>query len=202
MAVVAAMEMLDLRDDATALELAPLFLYYHSRTSPDFLGDVSLRTALATAAQRGVCRAPLHPAPVTPGGAKVRPTPEAEEDARLQRLAGYDPNRRRTRYHLVVADDRVAAMRAVLAAGLPLVVGVWTTSEYWAELGMRTVPAEPAQGAHAVTVFGSESADGDFLVLDSRGPGFAQDGCWRMSADVARSRLIDEVWTLENLNYA
>lgn len=102
---------------------------------------------------------------------------------------------------MVDQADRIQAMRSALAAGMPLIIAFWTTSEYWSGKGITHIPAERSEGAHAAVVFASEGRNGDFHVLDSRGSHFANDGCWQMSPDVAYSRLVEEVWTIEKLDY-
>jgi hypothetical protein len=201
MAVVAAMEMLDLRDDGRARALSPLFLYYFARNSPRYLGDVAISAALAAATRYGVCSRSSHNPSMTEAGAKKSPSLEAKQQAQRQRLAGFDPNTGRTRYYRVSGSRRVSAMRSVLSAGLPLVIGFWTTSEYWNGKGMQRVLPEPTKGGHTAVVYASDGPEAGFRVLDSRGRSFAQGGCWYLSPDVVQSRLVSEIWTLERINY-
>jgi hypothetical protein len=200
MAVTAAMESLD--GQFGAIEpLSPLFHYFFSRPSPAHLGDVTLRSALETAVYPGVCRLELHQPPMDRDGALTRPNQEAILDAELRRLVGYDYLLGQARYYSLDTHDRVASWRSALAAGFPVIFGFWVTEEYQSGEGVSEAPPEPSTIAHAVMAYGYRDATAEFLVHDSRGIAFGNQGTWSLAYAAVQSRLVIESWCLEAIIY-
>lgn len=199
-AIATAMELVDRRDGASC-RLSPLFHYYFARTDRRSLGALRLRTALRAAVTRGLCRLELHAPTFDIEGALSTPSRQAIADARQQRLLAFDANRGRAGYFAVHSGDRVRRFRALLKRGQPIIIGFWTQASYWRGEGMQESEAARHEGAHAAVVVGFDDDRKVFRVRDSRGGGFAEQGEWNLSYQVANSGRIAESWTLESLTY-
>jgi hypothetical protein len=203
MAICAAMEILDARDPPS-VPLSPLFHYYVARPDPRWLGLLDLRTALNTAATVGVCTQDLHAPDMTAEGARDAPSPAAYSDADRRRLVGYDPGRRRMQYERL---NDVGTVRAALATDFPVIAGFWLTSAYASLTQQNPVhappPAESSTTGHGVLIMGFDDnmAGGAFLVKDSRGLDFANNGTWWLPYEVIESSLVHEVWTVRRITY-
>lgn len=199
-ALATAFEIVDQRDGSGSL-LSPLFHYYFARRDPRYIGYVTLRQALQTAAVKGFCRLNLHDKPMILSGALDKPSEDAVNDAKARRLLAYDPNTGTAGYFGLDGNDRLKRWKSSLSLGFPLIAGIWTQSSYWAGQGMKIAQAERQQGAHAVCIVGFDDRQGSFIVRDSRGSAFADGGEWELSYEVVGSGRIIESWTIRTLTY-
>lgn len=200
MALATAFQILDSRN-GIATRLAPLFHYFFARQSPQHLGVVTMRQALRAATKSGFCRLELHDKPIDIRGALEKPSEVAIRDAADRKVIAYDANTGAPGYFQTDGADRVSKWRSVLSQGYPVVAGIWLQRSYWLQQGMRKDEAQPSQGAHAVCIVGYDDSDGSFLVMDSRGSGFADGGNWRLSYEVASRNRIIESWGIRTLTY-
>jgi len=156
MAIVGAMETLDAQY-VPAIELSPLFHYYVARPDRRWLSYLSIRDGLQTAVSYGVCRSQLHTPLYTREGAQQAPSQQARDDARNQRLVGYDPSKRRLAYWLLQNSDAVSEWKHAIASRLPIVAGLWITAGYWqigsgSTLVHPNTAGQPSEAGHAVSI--------------------------------------------------
>jgi hypothetical protein len=201
--VATCMEILDAQRGRT-IELSPLFHYWTARSNPLELRVLDPRTALQAASTTGICRRDLHDPPFDAEGAARPPSDAARADADRQRLAGYDASSMKMQYS-VVAGPKVAACKAAIARGVPVMLAFWVTSAYRVLSAMKPThgapPRERSDDGHAVTLIGYDDARSTFLVKDSRGASFAKNGHWQLPYSVMESPLVHEAWVLERIQY-
>lgn len=200
MAIATAFEIIDHRDGRST-PLSPLYHYYFSRRDPRYLGPVTIRAALKSATTNGFCRLELHDMPMTVSGALQKPSEEAMNDAKERKLLAYDSNIGTAGYSGLDGVDRVDRWRGALSKDLPVIAGIWTQSSYWKGQGMTTNQTEAHQGAHAVCVVGYDDDQESFIVRDSRGPTFADDGEWVLAYTVVATGRVFESWAIRTLTY-
>jgi hypothetical protein len=197
------MEILDARaGDVT--ELSPLFHYYVARPNPASLAQLSLREGFAAAGSSGICRRTLHDQPIDPGGAGVRPSPQARADARRRRIA-FDVTTRQWEYRRVPDANRTQHAREAIRRGMPVAFGFWLTPAYGAiEQTANVHPPAARDGsntAHAVVGIGFDNGRSQFLVKDSQGAAFAADGHWWLPFALVETDVVFEAWTVDRLTY-
>ena len=97
----------------------------------------------------------------------------------------------------------VAALRAVLGGGSPVIAGIQLFSSFESQQvawdGVVPMPSagEELLGGHAVLVCGYDDASATFLVLNSWGPEWGQGGYFTIPyAYLADPRLTSDLWTL------
>jgi hypothetical protein len=200
MALATAFEIVDQRDGQST-RLSALHHYYFARRDPRRLGLVTMREALDAGATAGFCSLGLHDVPATAEGALRRPSAAAVADAENRRLLAYDANSGTAGYWSLDGLDRALRWKAALCEGRPLVVGLWTQSSYWAGFGMMINQSEAHRGAHAVCVVGFDDRRAVFVVRDSRGYGFANNGEWDLAYSVVSTGRIIESWIINTLTY-
>jgi hypothetical protein len=202
-AITGALELL-LRDATAYPELSPMFHYYVARPNPGALTSLSLLDGLQVAVDDGVCSQRLHPAPITPEGARQRPSDAALADAKERAGAEFDPvigvMRGRFEFFRLPDFDRRRAWLATLNAGWPVLIGFWQTP------GHRAITAQaPRHGellrpreaiGHAALVVGYHRGRG-FRVADAKGRGFGKGGTWWLADDLLETPLLQESWYLK-----
>lgn len=200
MALATAFQILD-SHNGTSTRLAPLFHYYFARLSPKHLGVVTLRQALRAATKTGFCRLELHDKPVNVEGALEKPSQNAIHDAEHRKILIYDSNKGAPGYFQTDAINRVANWKNAISQGYPVVAGIWLQSSYWQQRGMIEEEEAPEQGAHAVCIVGYDDTKESFLVMDSRGKAFADDGNWYLSYEIVSRNRVVESWGIRTLTY-
>lgn len=103
--------------------------------------------------------------------------------------------------------EKVATVCKVLAARVPVVVGLEVTPGFWeVRAGQRLWspdPAEPSRGYHALLVVGYDNVEKQFELMNSFGPGWGAGGFIRMSfADFARQCRYAYVMSLNDMDAA
>jgi hypothetical protein len=172
--------------------LSMMFNYYCARGfySPD--APLPLNAALS-AAVNGVCTQEFHPAAATKQGAAMRPTPEAIQNSRRHRIA-FNAALSIGEYYAIPRGARIRGTKLALAHGCPVVAGLMLFESY---LNLQNdpvfaAPSGESLGGHAVALLGYDDAEGCFIVKDSRGPEFADEGCWKLPYG-----LIEASWAVE-----
>ena len=182
-----------------------LFIYYNERAMEGHVGTDSgaqIRDGVKSIAKQGVCPEtewPYEPVPADPNGnfphgsrEATRPTDACYQDALKNRA---------TTYQRVV--QTLDQMRGCLAAGYPFVFGFTVyesfESQQVAETGVAPMPgpSEQVLGGHAVLAVGYDDASKRFLVRNSWGTGWGQQGYFTMPyAYLTESSLSSDFWTV------
>ncbi|MCB9704240.1 MAG: hypothetical protein H6711_20300 [Myxococcales bacterium] len=184
-------------------ELSPMFHYYMARPRGSRLHSLSIAEGLSSAVRDGICPQALHPQPITPAGAAVPPSDAAIAAARELAGTAFNPalgfEESRLDYRSVDGRRRGPAWREALAAGWPILVGIWLTAGYRAITRQRPIHGADLDGrqsvGHAVLCVGYDPARG-FRIVDVKGERFGERGTWWMPTDLAEGPLVHESWTL------
>ncbi len=183
-----------------------LFIYYNERATEGSIGfdaGAQIRDGIKSVNKQGVCAEtewPYDDSPADqntgafPAGSRagVRPDDQCYTDA-----LGH----RSTTYQRVARS--LEQFKGCLAAGYPFVFGfaVYTSFESAevAKTGAVDLPAldEDILGGHAVLAVGYDDQSGRFLVRNSWGPGWGQEGYFTMPyAYLTEHGLSSDFWTL------
>jgi C1A family cysteine protease len=176
--------------------LSRLFLYYETRRLEGTVADDSgcvIRDVYKVLAKAGACLEKHWP--YLPAKYATRPTASAYLEAkRHQALA----------YHSVLQDSH--AIREALASGLPVAFGFTVFSGFESEevrkTGIANLPTskEKELGGHAVVLVGYDDAAQRFLVRNSWGEKWGQNGYFTMPYEyVLRPDLSSDFWVLTNV---
>lgn len=213
--IVTCMEILDaqiMKDGFTPLSV--LFHYYAARkyAGKDIrnFGDLTFQDGFRAVLQYGICARKRHPSEITPDNARLRPSDAAFRNADHHKIA-------RDRYHRwqyrQIKDLNLFDMwREILDARHPIALGLWLTDAYHdlPQTGaVHGIPYSRTSVCHAVTVIGynnqKRDAEGEekgaFLIKDSRGPHFGNNGCWWLPYKLVNKSLIYQSWTITGVNY-
>jgi C1A family cysteine protease len=187
-----------------------LFIYYNERTiegSVGFDAGAMIRDGIKSVHKLGVCpesewpyddTPPVNAGDPWPAGAKAgeKPTDACYQDA-LKNTA--------TVYRRVVRD--LDQFRGCLAEGYPFVLGFSVYSGFEsadvAAGGVMNLPGpdEDLLGGHAVLAVGYDDAGQRFLVRNSWGPGWGQDGYFTMPYTYLTQRSLSaDFWTLRTVS--
>ena len=203
-AVVVCMEVLDAQHPPQT-ELSPLFHYYVTRPRPDRLVDLTIREGLGGAVTQGVCEKALHPFEFNRQDAMQPPSNAAQSDGLSRRLVARDPVTNRPAYYSLPDGNRVPAWVAALSRGMPLIVGFWLTANYWDLSPSRNVldgsSSDTSDSGHAVAVLGVDEDREMFMVKDSRGAEFADQGHWWLPYRLVETRLVAEAWAVGRISF-
>lgn len=200
MAICTAMEMVDSRRN-DYVPLSPLFNYYYSRVNPEKrLGKVPLSFALHSAMTIGIPPYELHPYESTVDNAFLKPANNAIQTAEYHKI-GFDYVTGWPGYMQLDHDNRLNSWRGTLALGHPVVAAIFLQKSYWSGQGIIESAQEKSGGLHAVCVVGFNDEQNAFYVQDSRGPAFANQGCWLLGYSVVHTTRVHESWTISMLNY-
>jgi len=194
----------DLGLGATGLAPAPskivrasrLFEYYGTRKIEGTVGEdsgASIRDAIKCGALYGVADEAQYAYDI----AKFKANPPAA----VWKSAA---TRKVTSYH-AIADGDVRTMKSVLASGYLIGFGFavydYMMSEQMAVCGVLNVPTkkEKLLGGHAVALVGYHTAKKLFLVRNSWGLGWGQNGYfWMSEAYVGNPRLSNDFWVVQS----
>lgn len=205
-AIAAAFEF-DLKKQQLA-EFTPsrLFIYYNERRiehTVDYDAGAQIRDGIKTVKRQGVCPESEWPYDDTPAQYDGGPFPaEATAGQRPPDKCYQDAlDNQVVLYQRVLRD--LDQFRGCLAAGYPFVLGftVYTSfeSKETAETGTMTMPQpdEEVLGGHAVLAVGYDDETKRFLVRNSWGTGWGQDGYFTMPYPYLLERaLAADFWTL------
>ena len=174
-----------------------LFIYYNERViegTVDTDSGAMLRDGIKSINQDGAC--PEDSWPYDIQRFAEQPLPEHYEAARACRAVSYR--------RLV---QSLAQLKGCLAEGFPFVFGFSVYESFESPEVARTGvapmpgPSEKMLGGHAVMAVGYDDASQRFLVRNSWGAGWGQEGCFTMPyAYLTDSNLADDLWTIRMIS--
>jgi C1A family cysteine protease len=191
-ALVGALEFLERKDNVKFADLSRLFIYYDERVIEHTVKSDSgaqIRDGVKTLAKQGVCPEKEWPYNIAKFAAK--PSAKCYKDALQHQI---------TSYHRILTLDE---MRGCLASGFPFVFGFTVyesfESQQVAQTGIVNMPqpGERTLGGHAVVAVGYNDSEKRFVVRNSWGTTWGQQGYFTMPYDYLSNRnLSDDFWTI------
>lgn len=183
-----------------------LFIYYNERAMEGHTGTDSgaqIRDGVKSVATLGVCAETDWPYNDTPAESDGGPFPPGDPAGEKPPDPCYKDalSNRATTYSRVVQN--LDQLRGCLAAGYPFVFGFTVyesfESQEVAKTGVVPMPApgEQVLGGHAVMAVGYDDSAQTFLVRNSWGTGWGQDGYFTMPyAYLTTQALSSDFWTI------
>lgn len=191
-ALVGSLEFLEIKDRLPAIDLSRLFIYYNERVIEHTVKSDSgamLRDGIKTLAKQGVCEEARWPYRISQFAKK--PTPSCYREAEDHQITSYQ--------RILVLEE----MLGCLAEGFPFVFGFTVYESFEspdvAKTGVVPMPllGERVLGGHAVLAVGYRQADRRFIVRNSWGTGWGQEGYCTMPFDYLSDRnLSDDFWVI------
>ena len=191
-ALAGAIEFLENKMGGTFTNVSRLFIYYNERAIEGTIAQDSgafLRDGIKSLAKLGVCSEkewPYHVRSFT-----KKPHPSCYKSARKRQI---------TSYHRISTVDE---MRICLAEGFPFVFGFTVYQSFESKEVERTgvlnlpKPKEQNKGGHAVLAVGYVDRDQRFIVRNSWGADWGQEGYFTVPyAYLADRNLSDDFWTI------
>ncbi|MFA6143092.1 MAG: C1 family peptidase [Candidatus Omnitrophota bacterium] len=189
-ALAGNLEFLDKKIDDDYIDVSRLFIYYNERVlidTVDYDSGAMLRDGIKTLKNDGACGEGTWPYKIKLFDKK--PTVKCYTEAKKRRIVSY---------HRIT---RLSEMLACLAEGYPFVFGFTVYESFEAQSVARTgvvnMPeaGEEAIGGHAVMACGFDQAKKRFLVRNSWGADWGQDGYFTMPYEYLET-LADDFWTI------
>jgi len=192
-AVVGALEFHQIKAGRPVTDMSRLFVYYNARSLSETEmqdGGSLIHHGMAAILAYGSCEArmwPFQEAMVT-----TRPTEACYKNASKYEAVQY-----------ARAPRGVDAL-SVLAQGLPIVFGIFVPGDYYgvaAQTGVmpkpgQIVPTKPQSG-HAMLIVGYDLSDKTYLVRNSWGTGYADNGYLRIPFETMdRFSSPEDFWTI------
>jgi len=208
--IAGLIELIDRKKSNKALDVSRLFIYYEERVlegSVRFDAGAYIRDGIKVCYTKGVPLESLWP--YVENKFATKPTTAAYNDALRRKVTGYQR----------CADFN--AVKNALAAGNPVVIGftVYESFEYaWGNIphgqagsGMMPFPntaTEQVLGGHAVAIVGYDDtmpvtgkANGRFIVRNSWGTGWGDNGYFYMPYDVVKNtQMSNDFWLISSVN--
>ncbi len=191
-ALAGALEFLERKDNVSFVNVSRLFIYYDERVIEHTVKSDSgapLRDGIKTLVKQGVCSEKKWPYLVSKFAAK--PSAACYKEALPHQI---------TSYHRIVTLDE---MRTCLAEGFPFVFGFTVYESFEslqvAKTGVVQMPktGERTLGGHAVLGVGYDDSTKRFIVRNSWGSGWGQQGYFTMPYDyLGKRNLSDDFWTI------
>lgn len=191
-ALVGTLEFLERKDNVKFIDLSRLFIYYDERAIEHTVKSDSgaqIRDGIKTLAKQGVC--PEKEWPYNTAKFAVKPSAKCYADALNHQI---------TSYHRILTLDE---MRSCLASGFPFVFGFTVyenfESQEVAKTGILNMPqpGEKVLGGHAVVAVGYNDSEKRFIVRNSWGASWGQQGYFTMPYGYLNDRnLSDDLWTI------
>ncbi len=191
-ALVGGLEFLELKDGLKLVDLSRLFIYYDERVIEHTVKSDSaaqIRDGIKTLAKQGVC--PEKEWPYNIVKFAVKPTDVCYKDALQHEITSY--------HRILTLDD----MRICLAGGFPFVFGFTVyesfESQQVAQTGIVDMPkpGEKVLGGHAVLAVGYDDSQQRFIVRNSWGASWGQNGYFTIPYGYLSDRnLSDDFWTI------
>lgn len=198
-AVVGALEMHQIKAGMAVTDLSRMFVYYNARViagRQHMDGGTLVHHAMAALLAHGCCEARLWPFQLS--NLTVAPTQNCYANAK---------------HHEAIQFARAPhgdAALSVLAEGVPIVFGMFAPIEYYvaaAQTGTMPRPDQiqtpPQPHGHAMLIVGYDLADRTYLVRNSFGPEFAENGYFKLpfeTLDVWGSP--EEFWAIGGIEQA
>lgn len=171
-----------------------LFLYYNARdleNSTQSDDGCQIRDSIKTLNSMGVCDESLWP--YLPSKFSQKPPKACYDKGDTEEL---------TKYARV--EQTASGLQKALAAGYPVVLGIALFESFESESVSRTGivslpnPSEKSLGGHAVLVVGYDSRKKVFIVRNSWGTEWGQQGYFTIPYDyILNNDLTDDLWTLQ-----
>jgi C1A family cysteine protease/GH25 family lysozyme M1 (1,4-beta-N-acetylmuramidase) len=205
-AIAGALEFLMMKENLPSFTPSRLFIYYNERSMEGTVGSDSgayIRDGIKSVASQGDCPESEWPydgtAAQLPGGvfapgakAATAPDPQCYIDARSHTALKY-----------MSIDQNLADMKGCLASGYPFVFGFTAypslESDAVAQNGDVPMPGadEAVIGGHAVMAVGYDDENQRFIIRNSWGPNWGQQGYGTMPyAYLLDNNLSDDFWTI------
>ena len=194
-ALAGDLEFLEKKAGQPATDLSRLFIYYNERGIEGTVAQDSgaqLRDGIKTLAKQGVC--PEQEWPYVISKFAVKPPAACYRDGLKHQI---------TSYHRIVT---LQEMRRCLAEGYPFVFGFTVYESFEspavAKTGMVNLPKpkEKTLGGHAVMAVGYNDAAQRFIIRNSWGADWGQQGYFTMPYGYLDNRnLSDDFWTIRAL---
>ena len=195
----ACIEYMDRRYSNKQTEVSRLFIYYYERLIEGSINSDSgaqIRDGIKATYTYGAPLESLWPYDVTKF--KVPPSPAAVQDA---------ANRKVTLYENIADGDYQGCINA-LASGYPVIIGfdVYKSfeSEQVADTGMMPYPnvhAEQCLGGHCVLLVGYDNNKNVFIVRNSWGTGWGDNGYFYMPYKVIQdTTMSSDFWVIKSVN--
>ncbi len=191
-ALTGALEFLEIRDKVHFVDLSRLFIYYNERVIENTVksdAGARLRDGIKTLAKQGVCSEKTWPYRIS--RFSVKPPAASYKEAAQHQITSYQ--------RLRTVDE----MRACLAGGFPFVFGFTVyesfESQAVAKSGVVSMPqaGERVVGGHAVLGVGYDDAEKRFVVRNSWGAGWGEQGYFTIPYDyLADWQLASDFWTV------
>ena len=191
-ALAGALEFLELKNDAPLVDVSRLFIYYNERTIEHTImsdSGAQIRDGIKSLAKQGVCSEKKWPYVISKF--EDKPTPACYIEVKKHLIISY---------HRILTLDE---MRTCLAEGFPFMFGFTVyesfESQKVAQTGVVNMPApgERAVGGHAVVGIGYTDGDRRFIVRNSWGADWGEQGYFTIPYDYLSNRnLADDFWTI------
>lgn len=191
-ALAGAIEFLERKNKVSFIDVSRLFIYYNERVIEETVRSDSgamIRDGIKTLKKQGVCSEKKWPYIISKFA--VKPIAACYKEALDHQI---------TSYHRIVTLDE---MRTCLAEGFPFVFGFTVYESFESQEVAKTgivampQPSERAVGGHAVLGIGYDDAERRFIVRNSWGTGWGQQGYFTIPYDyVADRNLSDDFWTI------
>ncbi|MDJ0341060.1 C1 family peptidase [Streptomyces sp. H10-C2] len=205
-AIAGAFEFELMRQQLPATTPSRLFIYYNERAVEGHVGTDSgaqIRDGIKSVATLGVCPETEWPYDDTPAVSDGGPFPSGARAGKKPAAGCYKDAllSTATAYQRIVQD--LDQLKGCLAAGFPFVFGFTVYSSFEspevAKTGDAPLPASDDQvlGGHAVLAAGYDDTTQRFLVRNSWGPDWGQDGYFTLPyAYLTERGLSSDFWTL------
>jgi len=202
-AIAAAIQFEQMKQSLPVFGPSRLFIYYNERVmehSITFDHGAQIRDGIKSVAKQGVCPETMWTYDDKNNGDNAcracpyakKPTPTCYKTAAKHLVMNYQ--------RLTPTLDE---LRGCLASGYPFVFGftVYTAfeSREVAKSGVLSLPTakEKVMGGHAVMAVGYNDSTSQFIVRNSWGPDWGQEGYFMMPYDyLTNSNLADDFWTI------
>jgi C1A family cysteine protease len=191
-ALAGALEFLEKKDKVPYIELSRLFIYYDERVAENTISidsGAQIRDGIKTLAKLGVCSETCWPYDIEKFA--IQPGHNCYKEAAKHRILTY--------YRLNTLDDMVHCLNS----GYPFVFGFSVYSNFESEdvakTGIVGMPAtnESLLGGHAVMAIGYDNNTQRFLVRNSWGAGWGQQGYFTIPFAYLENRnLSDDIWVI------
>lgn len=192
-AIAGAVEFDQMKQAETPFVPSRLFIYFNERTIEGTVASdagAMIRDGVKSVATTGYCPEADWPYDITQFAAE--PPERSFADAKTHKVGSY----------LRVARD-LDHMKSCLADGFPFVLGFSVYASFEsadvASSGIVPMPAsgESLLGGHAVLAVGYDDATGRFVVRNSWGPSWGQQGYFELPYEfLTRTDLSSDFWTI------